>query len=451
MNHPTLARFAVLLALAVSGVWGQPPMQQNDPIKYELVTGAATPADDPWKPNNRYRAAEARVENGSYDPAADALLQGAEKFTKVLFNVPSLKFQKAATERVASGSERGDVLSAKWNFQEPFGNGSIILLDTPYYSTFAVRLGDCPIRSQAELTAALKALLNNNGPGRLPVAPAPGSPPGNLKAPPTFIRFNAPALTFFDVSPPPRSPFMIVADFKFFGALEGKDWYLDFRVGKSLVNHYYPVPGWVPERFPPLRELVKSWSSDRIHNELGSPVKPFEGAPDFTADRDRILMGELASRGIAPAQVTEFLTNGPATADGYSQRLSLLIAGFAVAGMSFEKQYFASTLATYDHIGPVADGAVTVLFRAASAAGHGCSAEFENQALAEIKKGIFLQGPINYSAVCSSSPETLAALEAANMPGGDLERSKVFAARQIRNRIDRTRKRIPQKKSAQIQ
>jgi hypothetical protein len=431
----------LILLLCVVGAGAHAFGQES--IRYQVRPGVQLHPGTPDGPDTRFQEAEAKLSIGTYDPAAGALLEGTEKFTKALFHLPSLKLQRAVTERVPAGRQRGDVLVAEWTVEEQFGRGSIILTDTPYYSKFALRLSDCQIRSQAELTTFLDSLISV---GRQ-TTPLPGPDlPGRMS-----VSMNSPAITWFDGRTIPYSPYPFIADFGFSALLVGKEWLLEFRVGRSRSSSFYPVPPWVPERFPPLSELIKSWSSDRVRNEIGNPVKPFEGAPDFTADRDRILMGELASRGLAPAQVTEFLTNGPATADGYGQRLSLLIGGFAAAGMSFEKQYFTPTLATYDHIGPVADGAVTVLFRAASAAGHGCSQEFESQAFAEIKKGIFLQGPINYAAVCSSSPETLAALEAADMPAGDLERSKEFAARQIRNRIEHPRKRIPQKKSAQIQ
>jgi hypothetical protein len=439
MKYVAPTNLALLLCVVGAGAhaFGQ------ESIRYQVRPGVQVQPGTPDGPDTRFQEAEAKLSSGTYDPAADALLLGTEKFTKALFHVPSLKFQRAVTERVPAGPRRGDVLIVEWTLQEQFGKGSIILTDTPYFSAFVLRVSECQIHSQAGLTTFLDSLISV---GRQ-TTPLPGPDlPGRMS-----VSMNSPAITWFNGWTIPYSPYPSIADFGFSALLVGTEWVLEFRVGRSRSSSFYPVPPWVPERFPPLSELIKSWSSDRIHNEIGNPVKPFEGAPDFTADRDRILMGELASRGLAPAQVTEFLTKGPATADGYSQRLSLLIAGFAAAGMSFEKQYFTPTLATYDHIGPVAGAAVTVLFRAASAAGHGCSPKVESQALAEIKKGIFLQGPINYAAVCSSSPETLAALEVANMPTGDLEKSKEFATRQIRNRIDRTRKGIPQKKSAQIQ
>ncbi len=418
----------------------------QDPIRYEIHPQFATPRpDSPDRPDVMFRVAEARISTGSFDAVAESLLHGTERYTKHAFNLPSLEFRRAATERVTSGAQRGDVLIAEWTFQEAFGKGSIILTDTPYYSRFALRVNECQIHTQVELTTFLKAALN---------CPcwALSSPQGNLgtdatlkmggitTGPPFTILLPAgtPPITFFWGSRTPSSPYNFIADFEFSAVFEGGQWFLDFAVGKSGTEKFYGVPPWVPERFPPLSELVKSWSFEQIRAEVGKEVKPWVGVQAFTEKRDEILITELARRGMSQDQVIDLLRDTQPTAEGYSSRLGAVGYGFKNAGKGpFEKLFFEPALETYERIGPVADKSVWALF--GDAAIQGCASDIEARALGMLMKGTFVSGPLAYLSECSSSPDALTVVEAVSVASGTpdrgLKRAKELAIRQIRNRV----------------
>ena len=199
--------------------------------------------------------------------------------------------------------------------------------------------------------------------------------------------------------------------------LEGGQWFFDFAVGKSGTGKFCGVPPWVPERFPPLSELAKSWSFEQIRGEVGHEVKPWVGVPDFTGERDEILIAELARRGLPQAQLIDLLLDARPTADGYFSRLASVSRGFKAAGKGpVEKIFFEPALEAYERLGPVADQSVEALFR--KAAIQGCSSDVEARALDVMRKGTFVSGPLTYLGECSSSPDALAAIEAVSVASG---------------------------------
>jgi len=167
-----------VLAVCVGGT--ATLVRGQEAITYSVWAEYAKPGSEP-SVSPRFREAEARISQGAYDPAADSLLRGAERLTKVIFNVPSLQLQGAITERVYAGVQRGDVLIAEWRIQEPFGRGMLVLTDTRYYSNYDLRLAACMIRSRTDLTTFLNtALIWGKDPGISPRAqpsrdvPTPG-------------------------------------------------------------------------------------------------------------------------------------------------------------------------------------------------------------------------------------------------------------------------------------
>jgi hypothetical protein len=416
---------ATVLAGSSVSVYGQ------ENIHYKVSATFARPADDsPIRADGRFHAAEARV-SGAYDPTADALLQAAEKLVKSIFNVPSLQFQRAATERVSAGPKRGDVLIAEWNIREKFAEGPIVLVDTPYYSYYYLRLANCSIRSQADLTAFLSTALIW---GKAPIFAHAGPPSPQVNSPGMTVLVPAsPALTYFKGDLFTGAAYPGVGDFSFEGLLEGTDWFLNLRIGKSFTRSAYPVPPWVPERFPPLADLVKFWGLAQVRGEVGNKVKPFEGGPEFTGERDKILIAELARRGLSEDEVLDLLTDVERTADGYQGRLISMIEGIRASGTDpFMSRFFTPALKAYEGIGPVAAKAVETLF--GNAAVPRCPVDVEADALAVVKKGVFFEGPLNYLALCSTSPKTLAALQALNVPI-EWQRQRNFAIDNVQGNI----------------
>jgi hypothetical protein len=86
--------------------------------------------------DKNFDAAISDLEHGSFDPLASEFANAEEQWTALIFNLPSLARTRAVTYRNAVG----DNLLMEWDFQEPFAGGNVILRDTPYYSTFSVRL-----------------------------------------------------------------------------------------------------------------------------------------------------------------------------------------------------------------------------------------------------------------------------------------------------------------------
>jgi len=419
-----------VLAVCVGGT--ATPVRGQEAITYRVLAENAKPGSEP-SVSTRFREAEAKISQGAYDPAADNLLRGAERLTKVIFNVPSLQLQRAITERVYAGAQRGDVLIAEWKIQEPFGRGMVVLTDTPYFSNYALRLAACTIRSRTDLAAFLDTALSwGKDPAISPMAKSSkmARTPGMTVSIPT-----GQPISFFRGDVFRGSPYPGVADFDFEGLFENGDWFFHFRIGKSGTERYLGVPPWIPERFPRLSELVKTWSFNQILGEIGNAVQPFAGGPDFTGLRDAILIAELVRRGISDDQVIELLRDpGPSH---YDTRLVAVSKGFRDAGSEFIRRYFDPALRLYEDIGPGADRAVEGLFRNASME---CSPEFEMQAMAVLKRGVFAHGPLIYLGGCSTSRETMAALEAIQMPTKEKADMKERVLHSIQLRIEHPRK-----------
>jgi len=436
MRHKLFATF--ILALGLSGPLLSAPAQEL--VEYRFLPGLGkTPPGAATGPAADFRAAEAKVAAARFDPAATALLAAAEKFTKSVFNVPSLRFQRAATERIPAGAQRGDVLVAEWSFEEAFGSGVVVLTDTPYYSTYAFRLRDCHLSTQAEMTAFLGTALvfGKSGVFPSPWPPVEGPNVGGILPSPWFavtLPAGTPPITYFGGVRSP-SPYDWVADFEINGLFEGEEWFLTFGVGKSYTQRVYPVRAYIPERFPPLGELAKSWSFAQIRGEIGRQVKPFEGVPDYMDRRDTILIAELARRGLSEAQMVEILTDVPMAPDALNHRLGAVSEGVDASGTGpFATRFFMAAFKEYERIGPAASKSMTTLFGLASVPK--CQIDVEALALDVLKKGVFQEGPVEYLESCSNSGETLAALRAMRLPTEWLERLREFAVRSIQNRVE---------------
>ena len=360
-----------------------------------------------------------------------------------IFNVPSLRFERAVTERIPPGPGRGDVLIAEWSIHEAFGRGSLILTDTPYYSDYTLRLADCKIASQADLTNFLHALMAPPG-GRTAAPAATPSRPPNFELPPTNVSIDE------DI---PRSPAFagsrlgtqsasFLADFEFAGVRQGKEWYLHFGVGKSYRSYPFTAPpatagllvgsAYIPERFPLLADLIKSWSSGQIRKEVGRTVESLNGVV-FTTHRDQVLIAELARRGLTSDQIADLVTDVAPSPENYNSRLTSVASGYRDAGKGSFADIFEPALEAYEHVGPGAEAAVFSLFGRAQSLR--CSSAIEERALGLLKAGVFLRGPMGYLGRCSTSPATIAVVEKIDSPNEDVERTRMAAITVIRRRI----------------
>jgi hypothetical protein len=465
MKHTTLIAAALGLGLIGPNVpvrSQERPQGAPPPEPFDFKSSGAGPSQGVLDgPRMAYRAAEAKFSGNAFDPGAERLLRGMEAFTTRVFNVPSLHFERAVTQRVLSGPQWGDVLVAKWSIDEAFGKGSIILTNTPYFSDYSMRLSDCRVESQAGLIAFLHALMAPRGggapPGKeatpAPPAPAPASAsttraPAGFHLPPTSVSVPAsfPAVPYFQGSRLGTQSTPMIADFGFAGILDGKDWYIHFGVGNNYnAGARDGTLGFIPERFPPLTDLVKSWGSGQIRREVGREVRPFEVVPAFTYGRDEILIAELARRGLSGEQMSDLLTDVKPTPEEYKSRLQSLISGVIQSGKGGWLDVFQPAVKAYDGLGPIADAAMSDLF--GRAANQGCPAAVEQQALDVLKKGVFSHGPFAYLGRCSTSLQTIATIEGLS-PGDDaFEKSKAGTIAMIRQHIANPR-RFPVKPGA---
>lgn len=362
-------------------------------VRFQESKGGAMLHDR--RPAVLFHACERELIDGLFDPAAETLLAAAETFTKSVFSAPSLRFTKAITRRDA-----GDILVAEWNIDEPNAKGSLILKDTSVISLYELHLLSGNINSRDELTTFLSKLLMWSKPpvdtGSITIAlPANTSGVGEFSG--TFT------------TPPVSTP--VIRDVYMAGVKDGKEWYMTLQVGKDFTESYYPVPPFVPERFPPLNELIQSWSFGRIWSEVGKRFD-LQVYMDFSEYRDVILITELARRGLSEEQVVELLTNTEGS--NLHTRARVVLDALRRSGKEASvNRYFDPALEMYEKIGPSAHAAVDTLFHNAART---CTPKVEAHALRLLKSGIFQEAALLYIGACSTSQETMGAIETLSVP-----------------------------------
>lgn len=228
-----------------------------------------------------------------------------------------------------------------------------------------------------------------------------------------------------------RSPYFMLHDYDLGGVAVGNEWYVRLRLGKSHTTGFYPVPPFVPERFPALTDLVKTWTGAQIRAELGKPVGPSKD-DIVPGPRNVILMTELARRGLTTEEVVDLVLSArPAAATGWVGEV--LTALRAAGNQTPVSSFIGPAMEMYRRIGSQADRAVEALFDHAKRA---CAPASEQEAIKALREGAFVQGPRTYLAVCASSEEALAAV-AASPDTKRNPRDKEGAIESIRQRIDR--------------
>jgi hypothetical protein len=183
----------------------------------------------------------------------------------------------------------------------------------------------------------------------------------------------------------------------------------------------------VPERFPPLSQIVQSWSEQRIEKELSQSnwYAPF---------RDEILVRELSRRVSTIARLVHLVENARMSPDRQllaartRQILDVLADGQEnKRRVEFEEAAIDALLA----VGPDAEQAVL------SVLGRDCSPALEARAIAMAKEGVFVSPAIAHIGRCSTSLQSYHLLEGLRLaPNNDIMRR--FA-------LDEFRRRNPQK------
>jgi hypothetical protein len=422
MNGKTIA-FALLLVAGTSMLCAsaqdasvdsapQRAIRKSDPNPFlDTVTSRN-------RPDLRYHEAEKRLAENAFDPAADGLLRAAERFTSLVFKTPGPALRKAATYK----DGHGDHLIAQWTFEQSAVRGTVILVDHPWRSLYHFRLTGYRIAVREDVNRLVSALVEMN------------KPP--IRIEPDRCRYKVfgegGAITSFSWGYDPRIPTAtpFIDDFSVLGASDGGEWFVTASLGKALTATYYPVDPFVPERFPPLDELVKTWSDDRIRAELART-----GRADVFGHRQDILLAEAVRRGLSTEQIVELLRSAPAGQE--RTRLSSVVRLLERSGQGSRfSEYFEPALRTYEQMDSrrVKDAVELLFFRARKR----CSPAFEQQALRILREGEnrLADGPVLYLDFCATSEEALQVLE--TLRASDvLESRRQSAVQRIRNRLDK--------------
>jgi hypothetical protein len=263
--------FALLLASCASAQW------------------LLNPSLPSVRPDLTYAAAEKLLAR-SYDPSADKLLAAAQAYTSAIFRLPSLKFRQAATFR----NDSGDQLIGQWTFDEPFANGLVILEDTPSYSHYHFRLPHYTLHTRADAGRLVANLVRMEKPG-LNIDPARSD----------YVIFgDEGSPTGFSWGYVPLIPVQFGGDeLRIFGVPARNGWNVTVTLGKRHVRGY-PVPGFIPERFPPLEELSQGWSAAKILSEIGR-----KSNSGNVWERRTALLDELALREISAEEMQDILAH----------------------------------------------------------------------------------------------------------------------------------------------
>jgi hypothetical protein len=371
----------------------------------------------PQRPETEYLENEKRVRSGVFDQRAGTILNAAQAYTKAVFAFRGLELRNTATyTQRFSGKDQcdanSDTLMVEWAVNGDAGAGTLILADDPMVSTYTLRISRAAILSIDDLTSFLAGVL------------VAAKPPLRLVL--TDIDFALP--------PPPgisaflgrtfRSSVPSINDVEVQGSVREGYCYLLVQVGKGLTRDSYPMPPFIPERFPPLADQVGSWSFERIRSEVGKG-----GCFD---ERNLVLLTELAKRGLTTEQFVDILVNTETTdPHGLAILASAALRALSAVGKAAALEgYMGPALDAYYRMGPHGEEAAAELFRTAR---WKCSPAFERIAVKHAS-GPFPAGPIAYLDMCSTSKESLETLEQVSLPSG-LDALRDHAVRSISKRV----------------
>jgi hypothetical protein len=378
--------------------------QDNDAVRI-LTTGQTI------SPTALFKDAERRLAAGSFDTGAASLLKPADAFTKALIQVPDAVIDRYATYHGLDG----DCLIVSWKFAAPAK--MLILDDTPYQSIYLFRLPGARHLSAEDLLSFLKKVIAFEAP------PLHLNPLGlTLSAGPassTILFFSAEYVrSSYDL----RNIFVS-------GGTDGLGWYLAVTVPKQEARSFYPPPLLIPERFPPLSELLKTWSLEHIWSEVGAHANtPLSEL--LANQRNHMLVAELARRGLSEQQFVDLLVSKDVAS--LRGRLTEVWWGFSEAhAENTYARYGAAALHSYARIGSRAEESADAYFAGA------CSPEFDSLAKVTLRERLYWTGPIDYISRCSNSLEDLRLLEGLDVPDRAQDPWR-FSVASMRRRLDAT-------------
>jgi hypothetical protein len=234
-------------------------------------------------PARSFQAIADRFDGAMFDPQAADLLASTDALTKMIFYLGEATLDRSATYR----NTDGDCLLASWRFGG--GANTLLLDDSPYQSIYSFRLKGFRQVTMDGLVSFLGELI------------AVDQPPLNLKL--TALNLQA--------GPGPSNILSFTGwemryasglrNMSIWGAADGRDWFIGLSVPRSMEGSLDHTPILIPERFPPLSELLKTWTFDHVWSEVGRHGESLL-ASMWADQRNRMLIAELARRGISEEQ-----------------------------------------------------------------------------------------------------------------------------------------------------
>jgi len=355
---------------------------------------------------------KSKVLSGAFDPNATEALTMAERCTTAEFNLPTLRLERKITHR----DDGGDNLLALWSFEGKGMAGSIILDDTPYFSNYVAHIASPRLRSKEEIQDFVDVLFGQEAPLR-------GLGPTKASVAISGISVRVAAH---------RSDSALANNFEFrlLGQTHEDGWYASIFFGKGLIQKCYSDPPFIPERFPSLIELVKTWSVSRLWSETANPFQsPL--ARQNSNQRERIIIAELGRRGLTTDEIMRLLQ--PDSPRGLDERNLVVTSALEGVRPGWVNDYLHAALEMYQSIGSKANLAATHLFGIAAL--H-CSDKAESIAMQVLRDPAIGGGATGYLLRCSNSLGALAALKKM-AEAGELQDSSKLAIPAMERRIQR--------------
>jgi hypothetical protein len=321
---------------------------------------------------------------------------------------------------VKSNEEGNDALVAQWEPGETAGDGvrSVWLWDTPEISWFVVRCDPARFAStkpaQGFLDSFLKWRSTLPAYVSLKVQYAPASKPRFLVG-----------YTVLDLGERGR-------EYSLHGVWQNSEAYLLIRAGKGLFSTLYPEGGiYVPERFPPLKELAKAWGKERILTETARTWQA-RGPSTYRGYRDSILITELASRGFTRDDLERLLLapNPPSWVARELRAAAVMRALIHSKQLDRNREAFEDVTLRMGTLGDSPLALSTVLGMLAQA-----DSDYSGLAMKCLAACIYREPPLQYLLLKGSNEESYTTVEHAVVPAR-LMALQHRALEQIRGRIE---------------
>lgn len=322
-------------------------------------------------------------------------------------------------------SDEGDVLVANWHNagSADLGIRQIWMWDTPEHNWFVIKADAAAFASASSAERSLHHVLKWNFmlPSLLQVDARYTSSPG-----PAFLTGQA-LLPSADLG----------REYSLAGIWDNSEAYLVIRVGKAMFLRLYPEGGaYVPERFPPLKEVVRSWSKEQILSEVGKTWR-LRGPIANHYTRDAILISAAADRGLAAIDLYALLLSMDAPGPtAWEQRTWLVMRSLAQSRQLEHNRNaiedITLRLARMESSGPLTLQAVFSVLRDSS------DSDYGELALRCLATGIYADAPLKYLMERAGSEDAYVRVKQAVVPQASRALQRAVLGR-IRIRINAVR------------